>query len=189
MTNTTVSYPTNIMPLICDCKNLMDRDWVVQVQPIYCEANACANALAKRGTHQQNLLSVYNSCPSFVYMYYVPVWIRLIVFWVSHFLLLFFFFFLSFFSAYEQSTWFMHMDSLGRRQSTLFMHCSRTVYRTHNYFIQKKNIKNESHDTIYTFKIYLVTMFLIFSKINYIQTNLRVLESQLCVHGPAVSAV
>ena len=98
-------------------------------------------------------------------------------------------FFFSFFSAYEQSTWFMHMDSLCRRQSTLFMHWSRTIYRTHNYFIQKKNIKNESHDTIYTFKIYLVTMFLIFSKINYIQTNLRVLESQLCVHGPAVSAV
>ena len=58
MTNTTVSYPTNMIPLICDCKNLMDRDWVVQVQPIYCEANACANVLAKRGTHQQNLLSV-----------------------------------------------------------------------------------------------------------------------------------
>ena len=71
MTNTTVSYPTNMMPLICDCKNLMDPDWVVQVQPIYYEANACANALAKRGTHQQNLLSVYNGCPSFVYMYYV----------------------------------------------------------------------------------------------------------------------
>ena len=51
MTNTTVSYPTNMIPLICDCKNLMDRDWVVQVQPIYCEANACANALAKWGTH------------------------------------------------------------------------------------------------------------------------------------------
>ena len=49
----------------------MDRDWVAQVQPIYCEANVCTNALAKRGTHQQNLLSVYNGCPSFVYMYYV----------------------------------------------------------------------------------------------------------------------
>ena len=47
----------------------MDRDWVVQVHHIYREANACANALAKRGTHQQNLLSMYNGCPSFVYMY------------------------------------------------------------------------------------------------------------------------
>ena len=67
--------------------------------------------------------------------------------------------FFSFFSAYEQSTLFMHIDSLCRRQSTLFMHCSRTVYRTHNYFIQKKYIKNGSHDTIYTFKIYFVTLF------------------------------
>ena len=49
----------------------MDRDQVVQVQHIYREVNACADALAKRGTHQQNLLSVYNGCPSFVYMYYV----------------------------------------------------------------------------------------------------------------------
>ena len=49
----------------------MDRDWVVQVQHIYREANACANTLANQGTHQQNLLSVYNGCPSFVYMYYV----------------------------------------------------------------------------------------------------------------------
>ena len=51
------------------------------------------------------------------------------------------FFFFSFFSAYEQSTLFMHMDSLCKRQSTLFIHCSHTVYRTHNYFIQKKILK------------------------------------------------
>ena len=49
----------------------MDWDWVVQVHHIYHEANACADALAKRGTQQLNLLCVYNSCPSFVYMYYV----------------------------------------------------------------------------------------------------------------------
>ena len=94
MTNTIVSYPTNMMPLICDCKNLMNRDWVVQVQPIYREANACANALAKQGTHQQNLLSVYNGCPSFVYMYYVPVWIGLIAYLRFEFHISFFFFFL-----------------------------------------------------------------------------------------------
>ena len=89
------------------------------------------------------------------------------------------FFFFSFFSAYEQSTRFMHIDSLCSRQSTLFVHCLRTVYRTHNYFIQKIYIKNRSHDTIYMFKIYFITIFLIFSKINCIQTNLRILESQL----------
>ena len=26
LTNDNVSYPTNIMPLICDCMSLMDRD-------------------------------------------------------------------------------------------------------------------------------------------------------------------
>ena len=38
---------------------------------VYREANACADALAKRGTHQQHFLSVYGSCPSFVYVCYV----------------------------------------------------------------------------------------------------------------------
>ena len=71
LTKTTMSYPTDMMSLICYCRSLMDWDWVVQVQHIYHEANACADALAKRGTHQQELLSVYNGCPSFVYMYYV----------------------------------------------------------------------------------------------------------------------
>ena len=49
----------------------MDQDWEVQVQHIYREANECADALAKWGTHQQNLLFVYSICPSFVYLYYV----------------------------------------------------------------------------------------------------------------------
>ena len=152
MTNMTVSYPTNMIPLICDCKNLMDRDWVVQVQPIYCEANACANALAKWGTYQQNLLFVYNGCPSFVYIYYVPIWIGLIAYLRFKFHISFFFFsfFFYFFSAYEQSTLFMHIDSLCRRQSTLFIHCSHTVYRTHNYFIQKKNILKMNLTILFT---------------------------------------
>ena len=71
LTNKNASYPTNMMPLICDCKRLMDQDWVMQVQHIYREANECADALTKRGTHQQNLLTVYSSCPNFVYVYYV----------------------------------------------------------------------------------------------------------------------
>ena len=37
------------MPLICDCRNLLDRDWEVHVLHVYCEANASADALVKRG--------------------------------------------------------------------------------------------------------------------------------------------
>ena len=43
----------------------------MRVQHIYREANEYADALAKRGTHQRNLLSVYSNCPSFVYLYHV----------------------------------------------------------------------------------------------------------------------
>ena len=41
----------------------------------------------------------------------------------------------------------------------LFIHYSCTFHGTHNYFIQKKNIKNETYNTIYTFKNYFVTVF------------------------------
>ena len=54
------------------------------------------------------------------------------------------------------------------------MHYSCIVYaihKTHNHFIQEKNIKNESHDTIYTFKNYFAIVFSVFNKISYIQTN------------------
>ena len=63
------------------------------------------------------------------------------------------------------------MDLLCRRQSALFMHYLRTVHGTHNYFIQKKIIKNGSHNTIHTFKNYFAIVFLVFSKISCIQTD------------------
>ena len=43
----------------------------MQVQHIYREANECVDALTKRGAYQQQLLSVYSTCPSFVYLCYV----------------------------------------------------------------------------------------------------------------------
>ena len=49
----------------------MDWDWEVRVPHVYREANACVDALAKQGTHQQHFLSVYSSCPNFVYECYV----------------------------------------------------------------------------------------------------------------------
>jgi len=38
---------------------------------VYREANDYEDALAKQGAHQQNLLSVYSTCPSFEYVCYV----------------------------------------------------------------------------------------------------------------------
>ena len=38
---------------------------------MYREANGCADDLAKRGTCQRNLVSVYSHCPSFVDVSYV----------------------------------------------------------------------------------------------------------------------
>ena len=51
-----------------------------------------------------------------------------------------------------------------------------TVHVTYNYFIQKKiyiyiYIKNGFHGTIYIFKNYFATVFLVFSKISCIQTD------------------
>ena len=71
LTNHNTSYPTNMMPLICDCRKLLEQDWEVRVQHIYHEVNECVDTLAKRRTHQRNLLTVYSTCPSFVYVCYV----------------------------------------------------------------------------------------------------------------------
>ena len=54
LTNPCVNYPTNMLPLICDCKNLLTLEWEVHVQHVYREVNGCTDALAKRGTRQRS---------------------------------------------------------------------------------------------------------------------------------------
>ena len=71
LTNTCVNYPTNMTLLICDCRNLLAREWEVHVQHVYCETNGCADELATQGTCQRNLVSVCNHCPSFVDVPYI----------------------------------------------------------------------------------------------------------------------
>ena len=70
LTNENSNFPPHVFPLLCDCKSLMAQAREVQVHHIYREANECADALAKRGDHQQ-VLTIYETCPSFVYWYYV----------------------------------------------------------------------------------------------------------------------
>ena len=48
------------------------------------------------------------------------------------------------------------MNLLCKRQKSLFTHCNSTVHAF-------KYIKNESHDTIHTFKNYFTTVFSVFS--------------------------
>ena len=38
---------------------------------VYREANGCADALAKRGTHQRTLETIYKHCPTFVDVSYI----------------------------------------------------------------------------------------------------------------------
>ena len=38
LTNNNISYPTNIMSLICDCRNLLDQEWEVHMQHVHHEA-------------------------------------------------------------------------------------------------------------------------------------------------------
>ena len=64
-------YPTNMIPLICDCRSLLYQDWELRVQHNYREVNECEDTLAKQGTHQRNLLTIYSDCPSFVYVCYI----------------------------------------------------------------------------------------------------------------------
>ena len=71
LTNPYVNYPTNMMPLICDCRNLLTLEWEVHVRHVYREANGCADALAKRRTRQRTLETIYEHCPTFVDVSYI----------------------------------------------------------------------------------------------------------------------
>ena len=65
------------------------------------------------------------------------------------------------------NNFFMHtFQLLGDR-----VYCSCIIHGAHNHFIQKKNFKNEFHDTIHTFKNYFITVFSVFNKISCIQTD------------------
>ena len=61
----------DVFPLISDCRSHMARNWTVQVHHIFREANGYADALAKRDHQQQDLLIIYDTCPSFVYIPYI----------------------------------------------------------------------------------------------------------------------
>ena len=71
LTNKNMNYPTNMLPLICDCRNLLDRGWEVHVHHVDRESNGYADALAKRGTRQQTRTTVYSDCLTFVHVLYI----------------------------------------------------------------------------------------------------------------------
>ena len=80
-----------------------------------------------------------------------------------------------FFSAFTR---LRRTDFTVQRQFLLFIHCFVTVHHCISTVHILKNIKNESHDTIYTFKNYFITVFSVFSfqfsistTINSIQTD------------------
>ena len=63
--------PPIINTILCDCRNLMEHDQIVQVYHIFREADGYADALVKRGNQQQCLLENYDTYPAFVYMAFV----------------------------------------------------------------------------------------------------------------------
>ena len=49
LTNKNMNYPTNMLPLICDCRNLLDQEWEVHVQHVYREEMAVQMLWQSRG--------------------------------------------------------------------------------------------------------------------------------------------
>ena len=60
-----------INPILCDCRNLMEHNWTIQVYHIFRETNGYRDALARRGNQQQCLLETYDTCSTFVYTTFV----------------------------------------------------------------------------------------------------------------------
>ena len=89
----------------------------------------------------------------------------------AHFLSLSFFFFFFLSVKFDFSTHALFTRFRFSSTECTVQYYSCTVHRTHKHFIQKKKIKNRSHDTIHTFKNYFVTVFSVFSKISCIQMD------------------
>ena len=88
--------------------------------------------------------------------YKACVWIQRLLNPASTFLPFFFFFFFAF-THLRRDRFYCSETFL------LFIHCFVTVHHCSSTVHILKNIKNGSHDTIYTFKNYFATVFLIFS--------------------------
>ncbi|KAK9265995.1 hypothetical protein L1049_012495 [Liquidambar formosana] len=52
------------LTLVTDCRSLLQRDWQVQIQHVYREANKCADFLAKYGASQVTNFVILNDPPS-----------------------------------------------------------------------------------------------------------------------------
>ena len=116
---------------------------------------------------EKNIMNLYvNYLFILFFSYYGAIWIRLKVAYVSAFLLFFCFFFL-----------ISRVLRKGKGQLILQQYCSYTVTvlfmePTITLFI--KNIKNGSYSTIYTFKNYFATVFLVSATISSIQADLQI---------------
>ena len=97
------------------------------------------------------------------------IWMRVSPLTFAFFFFSFFFFPVLFHCSLNMNSAFRLMNNnmfclctritLYMRHYALFIYCSRNPQF-------EKNIKNESHGTIYTFKIYFTTVFSVFSKNN-----------------------
>ena len=95
----------------------------------------------------------------------------------------FFLFFFFFFSAFTR---LRRTDFTVQRQFLLFIHCFVTVHHCISTVHILKNIKNESHDTIYTFKNYFITVFSVFSFQFSISTTINSIQTELSQFSPSV---
>ena len=89
--------------------------------------------------------------------YLAWVWIQRLLNPASTFLPFSFFFF-SAFTRLRRDRFYC-----SERQFLLFIYCFVTVHHCSSTVHTLKNIKNGSHNTIYTFKNYFTTVFLVFS--------------------------
>ena len=69
LTTLTDNFFPDAFPLICDCRSLMERAWVVQVHHVYHEANKHVDVLAKRKTTSINFWPSMTPVP----IYYTTV--------------------------------------------------------------------------------------------------------------------
>ena len=68
------------------------------------------------------------------------------------------------FSIFSFVFFFFFFQGVSGKQISLFIYCLRAIHGTIATLLRKKNIKNESHSTIHTFKNYFATVFFNFQQ-------------------------
>lgn len=65
MLKSTIIAHNHLLPLLLDCRNLLDRPWAVDLRSIYREGNCLADVIAKNACNQPDVFCCFSVPPMY----------------------------------------------------------------------------------------------------------------------------